>query len=109
MIRRLKRVAPLQAGKVLGILYGAMGLLFMPFFLILALVGAFAQRGQSPHDGAGAVAVGMMIAMGVAAPIMYGVMGFVFGVISAAFYNLIARWVGGLEFEIEDANSGIAL
>lgn len=101
MTRRLKRIAPLQAGKVLGILYAFMGLIIVPFFLLFALVGAFAQPDQS-NGAAGAIAAGMMVVMAVLAPVMYGVMGFIFGIISAALYNLIAKWVGGLEFEVED-------
>jgi len=34
-------------------------------------------------------------------PIIYGVMAFIFGVIGAALYNLVARWIGGLEVEVE--------
>jgi len=34
-------------------------------------------------------------------PVIYGVMGFVFGIIMAAIYNLIAGWIGGTEVEVE--------
>lgn len=34
-------------------------------------------------------------------PIMYGIMGFISGVIMAFLYNLIAGWIGGIEVEIE--------
>jgi hypothetical protein len=34
-------------------------------------------------------------------PIFYGAMGFILGVIGAFIYNLIARWVGGIEVEVE--------
>jgi hypothetical protein len=101
MTRHLKRIAPVQAGKVLGILYAAMSLLLVPIFLVMALVGAFAQPNQS-NGGFGAVAAGFMIGMALLLPVMYGVVGFIFGVISAAVYNLIAKRVGGFEFEIED-------
>ena len=30
-------------------------------------------------------------------PIFYGVMGFIFGMITAFIYNLVAGWIGGLE------------
>lgn len=108
MTRRLKRIAPLQAGKVLGILYALFGLIIVPFFLLFGLVSAFAQPSES-NGAVGAIAGGMMMAMGLLAPVMYGVMGFVFGVISAALYNLIARWVGGIEFEVEDVNGSSAV
>jgi hypothetical protein len=34
-------------------------------------------------------------------PVFYGAMGFVFGAIGALLYNLLAKWVGGFEFELE--------
>jgi hypothetical protein len=92
--RTLKRIAPLSVGKVLGLLYAAMGLLFIPFFLIAAMATANlppAQRGIFAFIGVG---------MAFAAPIFYGLMGFIFGVLSAALYNLFAKWVGGIEVEV---------
>jgi hypothetical protein len=35
-------------------------------------------------------------------PILMAVLGFIFFVISAAIYNLVARWLGGFEFEVTD-------
>ena len=35
------------------------------------------------------------------APIIYAVMGFIIGVIGAFIYNLVAKWVGGIEVEVE--------
>jgi hypothetical protein len=34
-------------------------------------------------------------------PIFYAVMGFVFGVVGAFIYNVLAKWVGGIELEVE--------
>jgi hypothetical protein len=33
-------------------------------------------------------------------PIIYAILGFVIGVIGAWVYNLLARWVGGIELEL---------
>ncbi len=98
MTRHIKRIAPLQAGKVLAVLYGFMGLIFLPFFVLAGLLGAFAGHDQS---GSGALAAGFMLIMGIFMPIAYAVMGFIFGVLGAALYNLIARWIGGFEVEVE--------
>ena len=87
-IRRLTRVAPLKAGIVLGILYGILGLIAAPFFLLAAFAG---------REGA-AAGIGLAVML----PIMYAVGGFVGGIISAALYNLVAKWTGGLEFEVSD-------
>ena len=42
-----------------------------------------------------------MFGMGILMPVIYGVMGFILGVIGAAVYNLVARWIGGIELEVE--------
>ena len=38
-------------------------------------------------------------------PILMAILGFVFFCIFAAIYNLLARWLGGFEFEVSDAPS----
>jgi hypothetical protein len=104
MKRRIKRIAPLQAGKMLGVLYGCMGLIFLPIFLLAGVAGAFAQHAQQTQGGSAApaaLAAGMMLALGIFMPIFYAVFGFIFGIISAAIYNLVAHWVGGIEVEVE--------
>jgi hypothetical protein len=104
MRRRIKRIAPLQAGKMLGVLYACMGLIFLPFIALAALAGAFAQRAPHAQSGSAApavVATGVMIGFSIMMPVVYGVIRFVFGVIGAAIYNLIASWIGGIEVEVE--------
>jgi Transmembrane domain of unknown function (DUF3566) len=104
MKRRIKRIAPLQAGKMLGVLYACMGLIFLPFFALAGLAGAFAQHAQQAQNAPplpAALMAGIMFGFGIFLPIIYGVMGFVFGIIMAAIYNLIADWIGGIEVEVE--------
>jgi len=104
MQRRIKRIAPLQAGKMLGVLYACMGLIFLPFIALAALAGAFAQQAHHAQGGSAApaaIATGVMVGFSIMIPVVYGVMGFVFGVIGAAIYNLIASWIGGIEVEVE--------
>jgi hypothetical protein len=79
------------------------GLDLPPVFLLAAMAGAFAQQSQQTQAAGApaAVIMGIMFGMGIFMPIIYGVMGFVFGVLGAAVYNLIARWIGGIEVEVE--------
>jgi hypothetical protein len=93
MKRTVKRIAPLQAGKMMGVLYACMGL--------AAAAGAFAQHAQGAQTALAAVVAGIMFGMGIFMPVIYGVMGFIFDVIGAAIYNLVARWIGGIEVEVE--------
>jgi hypothetical protein len=89
MTRRIKRVAPLQAGKMLGVLYACMGLIFLPIFALAGLAGAFAQQTQQAQNTGGPPAA-LITAM------MFG-----FGIFMPVFYNLVARWIGGIEVEVE--------
>jgi hypothetical protein len=93
--RIIKRIAPLQLGKMLAILYGIMGVLFIPFFLLMTLFAAHLPAQQR----VGMMALGAGFA--VFFPIIYAVMGFVFGALGALIYNLVAKWVGGIEVEVE--------
>lgn len=46
---------------------------------------------------AGQPFAGLLILM----PILYGIGGFISGLIMGTLYNLISRWIGGLEFDFE--------
>lgn len=93
--RRIKRFAPLQLGLMLAALYGIVGLIFAPFFLLFSTLGLKAS-GQAP-TGLMAAGVGIIFIL----PIIYAVVGFIGGLIGALIYNLIARWIGGIEVEVE--------
>ena len=85
----IKRFSIGHASKFMGVLYLLFGLLFIPFFL---LMGRF-----SP--GAEGFPFGTMFA--VAMPVLYGIFGVIGGAISAALYNLVAGWIGGIEVEFD--------
>ena len=98
--KRLVRIGPLQLGKMLAALYGAMGLIFVPFFGIFFLIGAFAPKGTN-MPAPGAVFAGAGVLLMILFPLMYAAMGFIIGLIGAAIYNLFAKWIGGIEVEVE--------
>ena len=93
--RRIKRFSPLQLGKMLGVIYGIMGLLVAPLFLL----GSMFASQLPPQQRVGIMALGA--GFSVAIPFMYGAMGFILGVIGGFIYNLVAKWVGGIEVEVE--------
>lgn len=102
MKRTVKRIAPLQAGKILCLIYALMGLLFFPFFFLMGLAGAFLPHPQNTLNQPPPMLFGgVMLVFSLLAPIFYGLMGFIFGVVLSALYNFIARWVGGFEVEVE--------
>jgi hypothetical protein len=96
----LRRIGILSCGKVMGAVYALMGLILGAFVTVFAtLATAVGQQAGAPQ---GAMAPLFGIGAIIIAPIFYGVMGFIFGIISAAFYNLVAQSIGGLELDFED-------
>ena len=99
MNKRLTRISPVKAGLVLGVLYGLLGCIAIPFLLI-AGVAAGAAASQA---GSSAVPFGFLFGIGaLLVPVLYGVMGFIGGLIVAAVYNLVAKWTGGIEITLVD-------
>jgi hypothetical protein len=97
----VKSVGVLSVARITGLIYGCMGLIFIPFFLLIALAGTFAGQNKNPFAGL----IGIVFA--VLAPILYGAMGFICGAIGALLYNLFAQWVGGFELELEPRPAGL--
>lgn len=91
----VKSVGVLSVARIAGLIYGFMGLIFAPFFLLIGVMGAALGQKNSPL--AGIFGVGVAVLM----PLLYGAMGFVMGAIGALLYNLCSRWVGGFELEME--------
>ncbi len=97
----VKRVGAWSAAKVMGATYALLGLIFGIFVALAALLGVLGAA--AANSGGLAEAVGFGIGGGligiVVLPIFYGIMGLVIGLISAALYNLVARFVGGIRIE----------
>jgi hypothetical protein len=64
------------------------GVFSIPFVLIMALI---ALAGNNPAG----ISVFLMLLL----PVLYVVFGFIFAVIAAWLYNVVAKWTGGIEFE----------
>ena len=92
----VKRIGPMSCGKVLGGLYGLLGLIAGGILSLFSLVGA--SIGGSDQ---GMLAVGGGVGSIIILPLFYGVLGFIGGVISAALYNLVAGMFGGIEIEVQ--------
>ena len=101
---KLRRIAPLQAGKILAAFYGLVSLLFVPFMMAFFAFASFSAR---HHGTAHPPPLPLMFGMGVGfmifLPFFYAAMGFVGGVLGAWVYNLLAGWLGGLVLEFENA------
>jgi hypothetical protein len=97
----VRRIKPMSLGKILGVLYAVIGLIIGVLIAIVSAVGSTMASGASTHSGPNPFA--MMAGMGIAAivviPLMYGIFGFIGGLIMAGLYNLFAGMVGGVEIE----------
>lgn len=84
MKRKITRLSVLQTGKFLAIFYALISVIMVPFFLLSSL--------GNPEGLA--IMVPMLL--------LYPVMGFIGGILMAAFFNLTAKWAGGIEVTVED-------
>lgn len=104
MTRKLRHIAPVKFGLVVGLIYGLISLMFVPFFLLfmgLSTVAALAGNHSSQNVAGGIVGVGFFAIMMIFIPIFYAVIGGLMGMLAAWLYNVVAGWVGGIEFEVE--------
>ena len=91
----VRSVAPFSVAKIAGVLYALIGLIMGAFFALAALAGAFAGAEDFGIMGS-IMGVGAIVVL----PLFYGCMGFVFTLIAAFLYNLIAGMIGGIRFEV---------
>ena len=93
----VKRIGPLSVGKIAGTLYAVMGV------LIGAVVSLIAMAGGMASDSAAGSGFGALIGVGaiVLFPLLYGGLGFIFTMIMAVLYNVVAGIVGGVELDLQ--------
>jgi hypothetical protein len=91
----IKSVGVFSVAKIMGAIYALMGLIFLPLFLLLGFVGSMAGGHGNPFGAFGGLVFGLF------APICYGVIGFIGGAIMAFLYNLMAKWLGGIEVQMQ--------
>jgi hypothetical protein len=88
MKKQLIRISILQSSKIMTALYVLMGLIYTLIGIPMIIFGSNQIR-----------IIGIIYLLG---PIIAGIFGFVFFVIFAAIYNLLASWLGGFEVEIKN-------
>ncbi len=96
-MKTVKSVGVMSVAKIMGVIQAIFGLLFAPIFLLMGVVGSLAGQRPNPFGAIGGVAMAVIM------PVLYGVLGFIFGAIGALLYNLLAKWIGGIEFEVGSA------
>jgi len=99
---KIRTIRVFSLAKVNALLYGILGLLIAPFFL---LGPGLAMLGESKRSAG----IGGIIVAAVIAPFMYAIFGFIAGAIMAFIYNAISHSVGGIEVELDLPPSPIAI
>lgn len=95
----IKKLDILSVGKITGIIAAAFGLI--AGLLLLVFGSMIAGLAGSQGDAGPLAALGGGVVGMIALPILYGICGFVGGVIQALIYNLAAGVIGGIRIETE--------
>jgi hypothetical protein len=88
MKKQLIRISVLQSSKIMTALYVLMGFIYTLIGIPMVIFGSSQLR-----------IIGTIYIFG---PIFAGILGFVFFVIFAALYNLLAKWLGGFEVQVKN-------
>jgi hypothetical protein len=85
----------LSCAKLMGAIYGCLALIVVP---PLVLLGGFSflLHGSSPQPYWGL----WLVLPAILAPILYGLIGFLMGALTAWVYNFAARQIGGIQLEL---------
>jgi hypothetical protein len=104
---QIHRIGIFSLGKVSAVLYALFGLLgglFMTGMSLLAMI--FSGPSRSAYSSYSSYGdsfdfMGIITGLGavVCLPILYGILGFIGGIITAFFLNLALKFAGGLEVE----------
>ena len=92
-MKTLSKIKIFPIGKILGIMGAIIGLL-------ISIIGIIAAKILTPevlaNTGVGEVLYAILISI-----IIYGIAGFLGGVIFAVLYNLITKYTKGIEIELK--------
>jgi hypothetical protein len=90
--RRVKKIGVLKTSIVSAIIFFILSLIMVvPVMLVMGIAGVFSDNMGFAFGGV------FMIFM----PIMYAVIGFLATALWCWMYNVVARWIGGIEIEVE--------
>ncbi|MCB1024319.1 MAG: hypothetical protein KDB79_08010 [Acidobacteria bacterium] len=107
---KIRKLGVLSVAKMQAVMMLVLSLLIaIPYGLIIIGISLIGGVGAGSQDGLSGLMVGgggivMGIVVMIAIPILYGIMGFIAGAISALVYNIFAGMVGGIEIEVENVN-----
>lgn len=90
----VRKIGVMSLAKLQAVLMAVVGLIMGIFYALLSLIIG-TQLGDV-GVGAGLGFLGIIVL-----PVLYAIFGFIGGAIGALLYNLVAKWVGGVDLEFE--------
>ncbi|MFH1916892.1 MAG: hypothetical protein ABIJ21_06550 [Nanoarchaeota archaeon] len=94
---KLTRIGPVSYGKIMMPGMALFGLIYGLIMAIVVNFGGGTGTEVTGFEPLASLSWGLIIVF----PILYGIIGFLMGVCTAAVYNLLASWVGGIVVKIE--------
>ena len=91
MKKQITRISILQSSKIIVALYVLFGFIYTLIGIPLIIFG-----------GKEMMIMGVIYA---AMPLIMGILGFIFFALFAAIYNLLAKWLGGVEVVVSDIDT----
>ena len=88
MKKQITRISVIQTSKVVALMYALISLLYTVLGLFMVIFGSGAIR------AAGVLYIFM--------PVIMIIFGFLFMLLFCWIYNVVAGWVGGVEFNVEE-------
>ncbi len=95
MKKQISRLSPHQNGKIVGILMAVTSLVFV---VPMSIAMLFSPPAVDQYGNPVIFQKFLMILF----PIVYLVAGYLFMVVWSATYNVLFKYIGGLEFEVKD-------
>jgi hypothetical protein len=93
-MRIIQSVGVLSVAKIMGLIYGTLGVIVLPFFVLVSALGMAAGGKHALFSGVAGLVLAVMM------PVFYAGLGFIIGALGGALYNLFAKWVGGIEVNV---------
>ncbi len=99
----IKSVGAFSVGKIMGIVNAVMGLIIGVVFALVGTLGLMAGVASGGGDSGPGGIMTLVFGAGaiIALPIIYGLMGFIGGLIMALVYNFVAGIIGGIELNVD--------
>src|SRR5436190_651989 len=101
MAKVLRSVGVVSVGKIAGIVYACLGFIIGSIVAMVSVLGGFAGMLGGGDRAAGALGMFLGVGAVIILPIFYGCLGALMGMLMSAIYNVAARFVGGIEIEID--------